>query len=103
MADRFGEPPVLARNLLYVMTLRTLSAKSRVQSIAAEDGVAVIRMKEPGVLPKEMLESTVPKGVQVGRTLVRIELGDGWRERLQTTLEHLAALESSEVPARLET
>ena len=100
MVDRFGPPPPLVRNLLYVVTLRALARQAGVQSIATEDGAAVMRMREGEGLPRADLEEAVPKGVQVGHTLVRVELGDGWRERLRRTLEQLAAARGAQVPAQ---
>jgi transcription-repair coupling factor (superfamily II helicase) len=91
--DRFGEPPPSARNLLYVIHLRTLAGRAGVQAIGTEDGRAVLRLKEGSLVPKEKLESRAPKGVSLGRTLVKVELGEGWRERLRQTLEALAEAE----------
>jgi transcription-repair coupling factor (superfamily II helicase) len=91
MVDRFGEPPVAARNLLYLVSVRALAAQIQAQSVTTEDGVAIVRMREGETLPREELEGTVAKGVQVGRSALRIDLGDGWRERLRRTLELVAA------------
>ena len=92
MADRFGEPPAAARNLLYVISLRSLAAQVQAQSITTEDGVAVVRMKEGEPLAREALESVVAKGVQVGRNSLRVELDGSWRERLRRTLEQVASV-----------
>jgi transcription-repair coupling factor (superfamily II helicase) len=92
MVDRFGDPPPLVRNLLFVALLRSLAQLAGIQSIATEDGAVVLRSREDQALPREALEATVPRGVTVGRSLARVELGDGWRERLRTTLEQVAAL-----------
>ena len=70
----------------------------QIQTIATEDGVAVVRMREGETLPRESLEATVLKGVQVGRAALRVELGDGWRERLRRTIEQIAAARGSEQP-----
>jgi len=95
MVDRFGEPPPLVRNLLYVAVIRSLAQNAGIQSIAAEDGVAVLRRREETPLPKEALQATVPRGVTVGSSLLRVELGNGWRERLRRTLEQVADLSRS--------
>ncbi len=100
MADRFGDPPPLARSLLYIVTLRVLALQAAVQSIVTEEGAAVIRLREGEALPREDLEGAVAKGVQVGRSLLRVEMGEGWRERLQGTLEKVAALRAEETPVR---
>jgi hypothetical protein len=49
-------------------------------------------MREGEVLNREALEELVPKGVQVGRSVARIELGEKWRERLRKTLDFISAL-----------
>ena len=95
MTDRFGEPPPLALNLLYVVTLRSLSKLGGVQSIIAEGGTAVIKMESGETLPAA-LEETVPRGVQVGRTMMRVDLDPGWQERLQGALELLVAAKDRE-------
>jgi len=92
MVDRFGEPPAAARNLLFVISLRSLAARVQAQSITTEDGVAVVRMKEGEALAREALEGVVAKGVQVGRNSLRIELDGSWRERLRRTLEQVASV-----------
>ncbi len=98
MVDRFGQPPPLARNLLFVVLLRTLAKQALVQSIQEEDGAAVVRLQEGETLPQEALEGTAARGVHVGRTVLRVELGDGWRDRLRQTLEQLAALRDTHAP-----
>ena len=90
LVDRFGQPPPPARNLLFVILLRTLAARAGVQAIMTEDGHAVVRLKEGALVPKEALESRAPKGVRPGRSLVRVELGKAWRDRLRQTLDTLA-------------
>ncbi len=87
MVDRFGPPPPLARNLLYIVELRTLCRSGGVQSIAADDDEALLRAREGEEFPKEALEAAVPRGVQVARHSMRVELGEGWQERLRRTLE----------------
>jgi hypothetical protein len=41
-------------------------------------------------VPKEALEPRAPKGVHLGHTLLRVDLGKGWRRRLREALEGLA-------------
>jgi transcription-repair coupling factor (superfamily II helicase) len=102
MVDRFGEPPAAVRNLLYVVSLRALAAQVHAQSITTEDGAALVRMREGETLPRETLEGIVAKGVSVGRTALRVELGDAWRERLRRVLEQIAAARGAReaAPAR---
>ena len=99
IVDRFGDPPATVRNLLYVAALRTVASGVGVQSIVSEDGVAVLRMQEDQLLPRHTLEAVAPKGVTVGNSLLRVDLGDGWRERLRRTLELVADAKSAQEPA----
>jgi transcription-repair coupling factor (superfamily II helicase) len=90
MVDRFGEPPPAVRNLLFVVLVRVLADQAGVEAVSTEDGQAVVRLKEGTLAPKEALEPRAPKGVHVGRTLLRVDLGEGWRRRLREALEALA-------------
>jgi transcription-repair coupling factor (superfamily II helicase) len=93
MVDRFGDPPPAAGNLLFVVLLRVLAARAGVQAVSTEDGQAVVRLKEGSLVPKEALEPRAPKGVHLGRTLLRVDLSEGWRRRLRLALEALAEAE----------
>src|SRR2546429_7850579 len=53
MVDSFGEQPAAARNLLYVISLRSLAAEGEEQSITTADGGAVVRMEEGEGLARE--------------------------------------------------
>jgi transcription-repair coupling factor (superfamily II helicase) len=90
MVDRFGEPPPTVRNLLFVVLVRILADRASVEAVSTEDGQAVVRLKEGSLVPKEELEPRAPKGVHVGRTLLRVDLSKGWRRRLRQALEALA-------------
>jgi len=96
MIDRFGEPPPLARSLLYVVTLRSLAKLGGVQSIIAEGPTAVVKMEAGETLPAVALEETAPRGVQVGHTMMRVDLGEAWQERLRHALELLVAARAEE-------
>ncbi|MEO8456571.1 MAG: transcription-repair coupling factor [Chloroflexota bacterium] len=96
MVDRLGEPPPVAQNLLYVVTLRAMARPLGIESIRTENGSAVIRTRESQPLPVEALEATVPRGVQVTRHVMRVELSEGWRDRLRKTLEEIIAAKAAE-------
>jgi transcription-repair coupling factor (superfamily II helicase) len=87
LADRFGALPAAVKNLLYVAALRAVAGEAGAQSILNEDGVAVVRFYEDQPLPGDELGAVAPRGVTIGRTILRVELGNGWRERLRRTLE----------------
>ena len=98
LVDRFGDPPPVARNLLYVASVRVLALTAGVQSIVSDGGLALVRMLDEEPLPRAALEAVVPRGVTVGRSTLRVELGDGWRERLRRTLEGLAEVAGAGEP-----
>ena len=100
MVDRFGDPPRLARNLIYVAALRALARDTGIQSIITEDNAIVLRAGEDDVLPADELRDVAGRGVQVGRSVLRIEQLDGWRDLLRQTLEQLTALRAKEQPVR---
>src|SRR5207247_8869315 len=62
MVDRFGEPPAAARNLLYVISLRSLATQVQAQSIKTEDGVAGEGRKERGEVARAALEGASGAG-----------------------------------------
>jgi transcription-repair coupling factor (superfamily II helicase) len=99
MVDRFGQPPPVVRNLLYIAALRAVAGEAGVQSILEEDGAAVVRMREDGQVPRGSLEEIVLRGVQLGRSIIKIDLGEGWRDRLQKTIEQLATAVQEAEPA----
>ncbi|MCI0817500.1 MAG: hypothetical protein J4O14_04435, partial [Chloroflexi bacterium] len=70
-----------------------------VQSIIAEGATAVVKMEAGETLPAAALEETAPRGVQVGRTMMHVDLGEGWRERLRNALELLVAARAEETAA----
>jgi transcription-repair coupling factor (superfamily II helicase) len=98
MVDRLGEAPPVARNLMYVVVLRAMARLIGVQSITTEDGAAVIRMREGEALPLDVLEGAVPRGVQLTRHSLRVELTEGWQERLTRSLEQVADAKAAEEP-----
>src|SRR3989304_2585047 len=90
LVDRFGEPPPPVRSLLYVILVRVLAAQAGVQAVATEGGRGGLKLKEGLLVPRETLEPRAPRGVHLGRTLVKVEMGEGWRTRLLEVLESLA-------------
>jgi hypothetical protein len=55
-------------------------------------------MREGAALPLDVLEGAVPRGVQLTRHSLRVELTEGWRERLRRSLEQMADAKDSEEP-----
>ena len=97
MVDRLGEPPPVAQNLLYVVILRAMARSLGVESIRTEDGALVIRTRDSQPLPVSALAATVPRGVQISTPhVMRVELSEDWRDRLQRTLELASHAKTSE-------
>ena len=55
-------------------------------------------MREGEALPRRQLEHTVPRGVQLTRHSLRVELTEGWRERLRRSLEQVAEAKAAQEP-----
>ncbi len=92
IADRFGPPPRTVSNLLQVVSLRVLAAEAGIVSITTESNEIVIRGRDDAPIPREVMERAVQRGVQVGRSVIRMEIDEQWAERLRDTLEKLASL-----------
>jgi transcription-repair coupling factor (superfamily II helicase) len=83
--DRFGDLPSVVENLLYMVSLRTLAAQARMQSISKEDSQIVIRFREGVKIDRRRLEKTWP-GLKVGVTQLRLDmrlLGHKWQGVLE--------------------
>ncbi len=90
LGDRFGPPPPLVENLLYMVRMKALAVAAGIGAISAEDGEIVLRMAE-GVIQRR---PTAPPGVRVGRNQVRLnrkQLGTGWPRVLEKVLTGMAA------------
>ena len=100
LSDRFGSPPAVVRNLLYVVRLRVLARRAHVAAIVREESasghkVLLVRTAD-GIDLRERMSAAVRRdlermdGVVLGHTQMRIDLdaaGTGWREVLVAALE----------------
>jgi transcription-repair coupling factor (superfamily II helicase) len=100
MVDRFGAPPPVTRNLLYVVAVRAIAKRARVRSISTEDEAIVIRMQDEQELDVESLRESAMRGVHVTRHTARVTLDDGWRDRLLDTMELILGLTGAPEPSR---
>ena len=110
LADRFGPPPPLVGNLLFIVRLRALARAAGLNSILAEDGRVVLRGDGP-IEGRERLQRSGQRGIDVGTAQIRLALppnpprpsardGDGsgrragerpeWLDRLGEIVEQLA-------------
>ena len=95
LADRFGAPPPVVHNLLYVVRVRLLAREAGLQSVTAEDNEIVLRAAAP-IAHRDRLAGTFGETVRVGTTQVRLDRRDaggrerdGWRDTLLQVLERL--------------
>ena len=92
--DRFGRPPAVVENLLYIVRVKLLAAAAGVASIERNDDMMVIRMQEGRRIDRRPLENL--PGVQPGNNQLRI-ISLGRQSRWQPLLE--GVLERIERPA----
>ncbi len=93
LRDRFGPLPWQVRNLLYAVRLRLYAKNAGVGSIAREGGLIVLRMEEEIGGASRPLQKVLGRGVTVGHTQIRLELGEmpeGWEDRLMDVVQKLA-------------
>ncbi len=87
--DRFGRLPVEVKNLLYVVRIKLLAAKARVESVSTEEGQIVIRKFEGMRFDKQKLEPVLRDGIKVGITQLSLNpkrLGKEWKKVLEEVL-----------------
>ena len=92
LRDRFGPLPEPAENLLYIVTLKTLSEQVSVQSIMADNGNIVLTLKEPVGGARLALDKALGGWASVGNQQVRLnraQMGDTWPKGLETVLKAL--------------
>jgi transcription-repair coupling factor (superfamily II helicase) len=92
LADRFGLLPPPAQNLMYQLRLKALARAAGVEAIGVEAGRLALRSGGRDYSNREQLKSQLPSWVVVGRRDLWLELGSGWRERLNTALEAIVRL-----------
>ncbi|MCH8814617.1 MAG: transcription-repair coupling factor [Chloroflexi bacterium] len=94
LTDRFGKPPPVVQSLLFIAAIKALAISANVESIRSEGDVATIRLNDPDTATSDRLRATAPKGVQVGTAVLRLDLSEGWQDRLTDVLTQLAELRS---------
>ncbi|MBA7651536.1 Transcription-repair-coupling factor [subsurface metagenome] len=90
-SDRFGALPAEIKNLLYAVRIKSLAAKSGIESIATEQGQIIIRRFQGLHFDKQPLEP-LPDGIKIGLTQLRLNprrLGGEWQEVLEEVLQNI--------------
>ena len=93
LRDRFGPLPWQAQNLLYVVRLKLRAARAGIESITRGGDRIVLRLKDDVGGARRALQRTLGRGVEIGNTQIRLDLGrldDGWEEPLAATVQKLA-------------
>jgi transcription-repair coupling factor (superfamily II helicase) len=94
LADRFGPPPPLVSNLLFILRLRALARAAGIVSILSEDGQVVLRSGGP-LKDRARLQREVRDGVQVGTAQIRITRSadrQEWMQQLGAIVDTIAAI-----------
>ena len=88
LGDRFGEPPLPAKNLLYIVKIKAIAAAGGVRSISTKDGQAILKLED------KIPENSYGDGVKIGHSQLRLDLkrlGEGWPSALEEVLKRLAS------------
>ncbi|MFC1984420.1 transcription-repair coupling factor [Chloroflexota bacterium] len=91
-SDRFGSPPPEVKNLLYAVKLKTLAAKTGIESIYTERGQIIFRLFEGIQFDKQKLEPFLKDGIKVGISQLRLNLkrlGNDWQRVLEEILKKI--------------
>ena len=92
LRDRFGDSPPEVANLLYVVNLRAVAARTGIQSISKEGGQIVVRLMEGLKVDRRRLGQSW-HGLKIGTSQLRLDmahLGGKWRKVLQEVVEALS-------------
>lgn len=92
LRDRFGNPPLEAENLLYIVNIKTLSSQAGVESISKKDRQIVISLKERVEFNRDRLEHTY-RGLRAGKSQLSLDigtLGNKWQRVLERVVQGLS-------------
>jgi len=90
--DRFGNPPIEVHNLLYIVRIKVLAAKTGIESITTEEGNIVIRRFQGKPFNVQRFMASLADGVTVGHTQIKVDykkIGNGWRMVLEAVIKGL--------------
>jgi transcription-repair coupling factor (superfamily II helicase) len=88
LEDRFGPPPPVVQNLVYVVQVRLLARGAGLMAITAEEGEIVLRAPRP-IAHRDRLDGAFGDAVRVGSAQIRLDRRHGWRDTLVQVLERL--------------
>ncbi|APV44671.1 transcription-repair coupling factor (superfamily II helicase) [Dehalogenimonas formicexedens] len=91
LVDRFGQTPVEAQNLSYIIRLRLMGLKAGIKAIGMESGLIAITFL-PGIVTDLKKISPLKDGLRASTNKVWIDylrLGSRWRELVEETVWRL--------------
>jgi len=91
-SDRFGALPVEVENLLYAVKIKILAARAGIESISTEGGQIILRLFDGMRFSQQQRELTLPDGVKIGTSQIRLNLkrlGNDWQEVLKEVLKRI--------------
>jgi len=91
-SDRFGALPTEVKNLLYAVKIKLLAGRAGIESVSTEEGQIVLRLFEGMQFTPQQRELTLPDGVKMGTSQMRLNLrrlGDKWQETLEGILNKI--------------
>ena len=89
LEDRFGLIPAEVDNLLYVLKLKSLGLKARIESISTSDSVIALRLHPGEQFSRQKMNAISALGVKAGIAQVMINLksaGENWQKLLERVL-----------------
>ena len=92
LLDRFGQLPLEAQNLLYVLKLKAIALKNGIDTIATNDGLITIRLLTGYVINRQKLGTMYRYGPKIGLNQISINikrLGRDWQKLLEELLKCL--------------
>jgi transcription-repair coupling factor (superfamily II helicase) len=85
--DRYGPLPQPVENLLYIVKIKVLAARARVNSVSTQGRQIVIKLQTNG--RRLIVTSPVDGAVRIGATQIKLDtrlLGDRWTKVLEEIL-----------------
>ncbi|MFC2014156.1 DEAD/DEAH box helicase [Chloroflexota bacterium] len=94
LGDRFGVLLIEVKNLLYAVKIKILAAKAGIETISAGEGQIVLRLFEDMQFTQEQREISLPDGVKMGTSQIRLYIkrfgGSEWQEVLEEVIRRIA-------------
>ncbi len=89
LQDRFGPPPEPVRNLLYVLQVKALAIRAKVNAIGREDDQLALRSDALEAMDRAQLQQRLGPRARVGRRQVLLPFSEGtdWQKELLRVLE----------------